>query len=86
MSCFLLGKRPDSAEIMQTVRKLYENDANVRRHGKHELADIFGLTQFAAPGNPPYLGQSIDDVRHGIAELFPYQVQGKLSVFHGVVQ
>jgi hypothetical protein len=40
---FLGRKEAERAHVVQPVRKLHHNDANVVDHGEEHFADIFGL-------------------------------------------
>ena len=81
------GKMFESAHVVQTVRKLNQDDANVIDHGQHHLAKVLGLLLLASGEvDLADLGHSFDDVGHLLAKLFADVDNGDRSVFDRVVQ
>ena len=84
----LLGawQRRERSHIMEPIRKLDEDDANVLGHREYQLTHILSLPQLAAVKDAPDLRQSVDDDGHRLAKFLADKVEGELGVFHHIMQ
>src|SRR5690606_32447013 len=72
--------------IMEAVRQLDENYADVVGQCKEHLAEILRLLRRAVFKHAPYLGEVVDDARHFVAE-YPFNVlQLTVGILHNVVE
>ena len=69
-SLSLAGRRAERAHVVQAVRQLDDDHANVVDHGQQHLADALGLP-FLARGeiDLAQFGDAIHAARHFLAEL-----------------
>jgi hypothetical protein len=83
----LLAQVRERSHIVEAVRQLHHDHADVFHHGEKHLAEALGLAVLG--GEEVELGElsdAIDASRHIVAELFAYLVHGDAGVFHHVVQ
>ena len=87
-ACFLRGRhRIESLHIVQSIRELDENDANVLDHREHHLAEALGLgLGTAAELNLVELADAIDEYCDFAAELVFDVGDRRFGVFDDVVQ
>ena len=75
------------ALVVQAVADLDEHHADVLGHGHKELAQVFHLLLFQGGElHPGQLGDALDQLRHGLAELCGDIVKRGVGVLDAVVQ
>ncbi len=75
------------AHIVQSVRKLYDNNAYILAHRHKYFADIFGVLLFlCVQGNLTYFGNAVHQQRHVFPEFFLQSIEGGAGIFHNVVE
>ena len=73
--------------VVQSIRQLYENDADVLDHRKHHLAKALGLGFGTATElNLVELADAVDNQRDVLAEFFPDLAERRRRIFYDVVQ
>ena len=83
----LRAEEAESAHVMETVRQLDQNDADVLHHGQEHLADALGLALLGGEEiELGELGHAIHAARHLFAELFANLLDGHAGILHHVVQ
>lgn len=75
------------AHVVQTISQFDQHDAHIGNHGEEHFADVFRLTVFAI-GELDFFdfGDTINNVRDLIAELFCDLAAGDGCVFNSVMQ
>ena len=85
----LLGRRERAqrAHVVEPVRELDQQDADVARHRDDHLADVLGLRELARLElELVELGQAVDDLGDVVAELAADRLERHGGVLDGVVQ
>src|SRR4051794_12881348 len=83
----LLRHRLDRAHVVQAIRELDEDHADVRGHRDHHLAVVLGLAIVAAlERDAGELRDAVDQVRDLLAELVAHLDERRARVLDGVVQ
>src|SRR5690606_30434338 len=81
-----LRERVERAHVVEAVGELDQDDADVRRHREHELADVLGLREVARLEDVVDLREAVHDGRHRGAELGLDQLQREVRVLDRVVE
>jgi len=83
----VLGHVLQRSHVVQAIRQLDEDDANIVDHRQQHLAEVLDLPFFARrQRDGPELGHALDDVGHVAAETLAQRVRGGQGVFQHVVQ
>ena len=83
----LVAQVAERAHVMQTIRQLHDDDANVIHHGQQHFAKAFRLPLFGGEVMQlAQLGDAVDTPRDLFAEALADLVDGHAGVFHQVVQ
>ena len=85
---FLGRTNVQRTHIVQSVRQLDKDDAQVLGHGKEHLAQIADAGLLLGLEGNIQLGNAVHDVRYVGTKLFPYVIQGHSvgAILHGIVQ
>ncbi len=80
-------KRPDGAHVVQAIRQLHHDDADVVHHSEQHLADALGLPLFAR-GEIQFaqFGDAVDHAGHIVAEFFLHFGEGGGGVLDYIVE
>ena len=81
------GSAAERSHVVQPVRQLHDDDADVVHHRQQHLAHALGLPLLARiEMQLAQLGDAVHAARHFLAEFFLDLLQAEAGVFHGVVQ
>jgi len=83
----LHGQVPQRAHVVQAVRELDDDDAQVLRHGQEHFSQRAGLLFLPRlEGDLFQLGDALDQARHHFAELFGQRLARDVRVLQHVVE
>ena len=83
----VLAQMLESAHIMQAVSQFNQNHADILRHGHKHLAVVFRQLLFVGLVlDLPELGHPIDDHAHIMTKFTLKIIQGRVRIFHDIMQ